>query len=225
MRRAIAGLLTTIIMGSMLWIGLGRSPSSSQPATSSSTDSKFEYSRFQDRIRLEGATDRIEGLLASARAGDTVSYLGAFGGPLRARLEREADELGRDAFAARLRRAGLARKSHAIFAPEPDGDRSGAARITVESTFADRLERQTFRLERAAGGWLITEIETARERVPKNALGSLATYDEPEGTPVATDAFDPANERREEGLAKDSIHRSSTCVCLDRRICAKVGCP
>jgi hypothetical protein len=196
MRRAIAGLLTTIVMGSMLWIGLGRSPSSSQPATSSSTDSKFEYSRFQDRIRLEGATDRLEGLLASARAGDTVSYLSAFGGSLRARLEREADELGRDAFAARLRRAGTSRKSHAIFAPEPEGDRLDAARITVESTFADRLERQTFYLMRTDPGWLVIAVETAREQVPKNPLGSPATFAEPEGIPVATDAFDPANETK-----------------------------
>jgi len=88
-------------------------------------------------------------------------------GRLRERFVREADEIGRDAFAVRLRRAGLARKSHALFAPEPDGDREGAARITVESTFADRIERQTFRLEQANGGWLVTEVEAAREHVPK----------------------------------------------------------
>ena len=109
-------------------------------------------------------------------------------GQLHARLAREADELGRDVFALRLRRAGLARKSHAIFAPEPDGDRPDAARITVESTFADRIERQTFRLERTDSGWLVTEIETAREHVPKTPLGSLATYEEPEAAPVAVDS-------------------------------------
>ena len=67
--------------------------------------------------------------------------------------------------------ASLARKSHAIFAPEPDGDRPRRCRITVESTFADRIERQTFRLEHAASGWLVTEIETAREHVPKTRFG------------------------------------------------------
>jgi len=190
MKRILAGFVTTMIMGLMIWTGLHRSPSSTQPATDSETDSRSQDARFQnlsvqDRARLQGATDCIERLLVSARQGDADSYLGAFGGPLRARLEHEADERGRDAFALLLRRAGLARKSHAIFAPEPDGDRLGAARITVESTFADRLERQTFRLERATGGWLITEIETARDRVPKNALGSLATYQEPEGNPLA----------------------------------------
>ena len=193
MKRILAGLFTTIIMGLMIWTGLNRSPSSTRSATDSETGSGFSGSdsripALRMRAGLQGAADRIEGLLASARDGDAAAYLGAFGGPLRARLEREADERGRDAFALLLRRAGLARKSHAIFAPEPDGDRAGAARITVESTFADRLERQTFRLEHTKGGWLVTAIETAREQVPQNAPGTLATYQEPEGNPVAGDS-------------------------------------
>jgi hypothetical protein len=198
MKRFLAALFTAIIIGLMLWTGLCRSPSASHPATDSETDSRFQDSRFQDLVRLQGATDHIEGLLASARAGNAASYLGAFGGPLRARLEREADERGQDAFALRLRRAGLARKSHALFAPEPDGDRLGAARITVELTYADRLERQTFHLERATRGWLVTEVETAREHVPKNPLGSLASYEEPEGIPVDTNSTESAGDVNQE---------------------------
>jgi len=194
MKRILAGLFTTMITGLMIWTGLNRSNSPMRPASESGTDSRFQDLGFQNRASLQGATDRIEGLLASARDGDTASYLGAFDGPLRARLEREADEHGRDAFALLLRRAGLARKSHAIFAPQPDGDRTGLARITVESTFADRLERQTFRLEHTNGGWLITEIETARQQVPQNAPGTLATYQEPEGNPVAGDPVQSGGE-------------------------------
>jgi hypothetical protein len=183
MKRILAGLLTAIIMGVIVWTGLGPSASKSHRTTNSEVDS-----RFQEQVRLQGATDHIEGLLASARAGDAASYLSSFGGPLRARLERDADERGRAAFALSLRRAGLARKSHALFDPEPEGERQGAARITVESTYADRLERQTFHLERAAGGWVVTEVETAREHVPKNPLGSLATYEAPEGIPVGKES-------------------------------------
>ena len=113
------------------------------------------------------------------------AYLEAFGGSLRARLEHEAKELGWAAFSARLRRAGQVKTSHAIFAAEPDGPGVDAARITVETAYRDRLERQTYRLERADGTWLVTEVETARDVVPKNPLGSLATYEEPEGVPVA----------------------------------------
>jgi hypothetical protein len=190
MRRTVAGLLTAIIMGLVLWSGLARSPSPSQPAT----DPGIRDSRLPNSGGFDGAASRIEALLASARQGDVAAYLSAFGGPLRARLDREAGEHGSGAFALGLRRAGLARKSHAIFAPEPDGDREGAARITVELTFADRLERQTFRLERGGAGWLIIEVETARERVPINALGSPASFHEPEGIPVAAGSVEPVGD-------------------------------
>jgi len=203
MNRVLAGALTTIIMGLTVWTGLNRSPTSTRPAIDLELDSRFQDSRLQDlgsrnRATLQGATDRIEGLLASVRDGNADSYLGAFGGSLRTRLEREADECGRDAFALRLRRAGLARTSHAIFAPAPDGDSTDAVRITVESTFASRIERQTFRLEHDAGGWLVTEIETARERVPHRALGSLANYEAPEGNPMAGDPVESASDTKED---------------------------
>jgi hypothetical protein len=192
MKRILAGLLTMIVMSLMIRTALNRPPS-----TDSEPDARLQDSQSLDRARTTGATACIEGLLTAARAGDVASYLAAFGGPSRDRLAREADEIGRDAFALRLRRAGLARKSHAIFAPESDGDRRDAVRITVESTFADRIERQTFRLEQADGSWLVTEIETAREHVPKSPLGSLAKYDEPEGPPVAAESGEPGGDEIE----------------------------
>jgi hypothetical protein len=184
MKRIVAGLLTTLLAVLMIRTGLYRSQTPTLPASGSNARSGSEGDNLGSRAPLEGATDCVEKLLASARNGDAASYLDRFGGALRARLEREADERGRAAFAQLLRRAGLARKSHAIFGPEFDGDRAGAARLTVESAFADRVERQTFRLERAEGRWRVIEIETPREHVPKKALGSLATYEEPEGMPT-----------------------------------------
>ena len=188
MKRILAGLLTTIVMGLMTWTALRPSPLSTHVASLRNADSTF-----QNAAQLEGSTAAIEGLLADARAGDVAAYLNAFGSPLRERLERESDEIGRAVFAFRLRRTGLARKSHAIFAPEPDGDAPDATRITVESTFADRIERQTFRLEQAHGSWLVTAIETAREHVPTKPLGSLATYEAPEGAPVAAESVEPTS--------------------------------
>jgi hypothetical protein len=186
MKRILTGVLTSIIMSLLLWNALSRPPASSTSSANSKQDS-----RFQDGSDIKGATACIDRLLAAARAGDVDAYLEAFGGSAHARLSREADEIGRDVFALRLRRAGLARKGHAIFAPEPDGDRLDAATITVESTFAARIERQTFRLEQANRRWLVTAIETAREHVPKNPLGTLATYEEPEAAPVAADSRQP----------------------------------
>ena len=197
MKRIVAGLLTTIIMGVMTWTALSRPRASSPSSTASMPDSGFQDSSFQKRPDLKGATACIERLLEAARAGDVAAYIQAFGGPAHARLAREVDEIGRDIFALRLRRAGVARKGHAVFAPEPDGDRLDGAAITVESTFADRIERQTFRLEQANRRWLVTEIETAREHVPKNPLGSLATYEEPEAAPVAADYREPVTDEIE----------------------------
>jgi hypothetical protein len=195
MKRVLAGLATTVIMGTTMWIGIGRSQLSRVRGTRAEADLRFpdpgfQDPRFQDRLGLQGATNHIEGLLERARNGDGAAYLNAFGGALRARLEREAAEYGRDAFSRRLRTAGSARKSHAIFAPEAEGDQQEAVRITVESTFADRLERQTFHLTRSDRGWLVTDVETARERVTQIPLGSPARFAEPEGVPVAADAFD-----------------------------------
>jgi hypothetical protein len=190
MRRAVAGLLTAIIMGSILWSGIGRLPSSSLPAS----DPGIREPALPRVRAFDGAECRIEALLTSARQGDIAAYLSAFGGPLRARLEREAREQGQGAFARALRKAGLARKSQAIFAPEPDSAGPGAARVAVELTFADRLERQTFHLERGNSGWLITDVETARERIPTNPLGSPAKFEEPEGIPVTAGSDKPDGE-------------------------------
>ena len=196
MKRVVAALLTMIVMALMVWTALSQSRSSRNAAhVLIDDDPRFHDSRSAEIAKMDGTTACIESLLSSARAGDVAKYLSAFTGPLRDRLAREADEIGRDAFAQRLRQASMCRKSHAIFAPEPLGTGLEGAWITAESAYTDRIERQRFRLERSSSGWLVTEIETAREHVPKARLGSLATYQEPEGPPVAAIADEPGSER------------------------------
>jgi hypothetical protein len=186
MKRALAALLACIIMSSMLWTGLRRSgridaDSSAKRAHVDSPDGRLSS-------ELNGVSDQIETLLEAARRGDLASYLGSFDGLLRSRLERQADERGRSAFAADLRQTAGARMSHAVFAPEPDRSSPGCAYIVVESSFADRIERQTYRLLRSDPGWRIIEVELASERLPEKKPGSLATFQEPEGVPVAADS-------------------------------------
>ena len=125
---------------------------------------------------------RLGSLLESAWNGDVAGYLDCFSGPLRERLEREVNERGRDVFAADLKRAARSRKSHAIFAVEPEG--AAAARITVETVYPDRNERQTYHLAQETGGWLVNDVETVRSQVPKARYGMPASYQEPEGVPV-----------------------------------------
>ncbi len=86
-------------------------------------------------------------------------------------------------FATALKRATSARKSHALFAPEPDGP--DACRITVESVYPDHNERQTYRLERSGASWLVTALETVRSRIPRMKYGSPAGFVAPEGVPVS----------------------------------------
>jgi hypothetical protein len=172
MRRALAAGLTVVIMGLLLWGGARRpAPNPSPEATTADTPSP-----------ARGADARIQKLLEDAARGDVSAYLAAFGGPLRQRLERELAERGRAAFADDLQRAAAARKSHATFAPEPEGP--SAARITVETVYLDRNERQTYRLEQSAEGWVVTAVETIRSHQPKAKYGAPASYQEPEGPPV-----------------------------------------
>jgi hypothetical protein len=180
MKRALAALGAVLVMGTMLWIGVRPHSGMGQPVPAAPGSPGPAGPRYD----FAGASDRIDALLADAGRGDVAAYLSSFTGPLRDRLGRQADERGRAAFSDELRRTAKARKSHAVFSTEPDGYGADAARITVESTFADRIERQTYRLVREGKAWLINDVESARHLLPANPLGSLATYQEPEGVPV-----------------------------------------
>jgi hypothetical protein len=182
MKRPLAAIGTLLVMAGMLWVGMSRSAPRDSGVSSASAGETPVGGR--PGVDLTGASERIEELLADAERGDVDAYLAAFVGPIRDRLARQADERGRAAFAEELRRAAGARKSHAVFEPEPSGDGPDGARVAVESTFADRIERQTFRLVRVASGWVINDVETARDHLPRNALGATATFQEPEGPPV-----------------------------------------
>jgi hypothetical protein len=176
MKRFTAAVLTVALMGLLLWSGLRRGPSTTSSSTSTSVASS---SRTDEGGPVEAA---IRALLESGRRGDVAAYLGAFTGALHNRLAREVDERGREAFADDLCRAARARKSHAVFAVEPEG--SSWARVTVESVYADRNERQTYRMEQTEGVWRVSEVESVRSHQPRARFGAPAVYIAPEGVPV-----------------------------------------
>jgi len=169
-RRILAGLLTVALLGLILAIGARRPSAGPVGARAAAVDPA-------------GTPEaRLRKFIEDARAGDVDGYLDAYTEPLRSRIVREADEVGRAAFAANLRRASEARKGHALYAPEPDGP--DAVRIAVEAVYLDRNERQVYRLERGPDGWRIEAVESVRGRVPAARFGAPATYTEPEGVPV-----------------------------------------
>jgi hypothetical protein len=180
MKRFLAGVLTLLLMTLLIWSSLRRGPAAAERIVGSA----------EARDSLSGAEDRLQDLLASAQQGSVSAYLSVFAEPMRLRLEREVKERGRDAFAADLRHAAETRKSHAIFAPEAEAPT--AARITVETVYADRNERQMYHLIHGPDGWLVADVETVRSHTPIARFGTPASYQEPEGVPVAGGA--PVND-------------------------------
>ncbi len=116
MKRVIAGLLTILILIVMTWTALQR-PSSPWLVDAAAVAGPGDGDSPRLNHQLNSASDRIESLIESGRRGDVALYLAAFAGPLRTRLDREVHERGWAEFGEQLRRAGRARKSHAIFAP------------------------------------------------------------------------------------------------------------
>jgi hypothetical protein len=176
MKRLIAGMLTLLIAGVLLWTG--RRP---EPATLESNRTTFVSAPDQEEPAL-AAEELIRTTLDAARKGDVAAYLSSFGDALGQRLQHDVEERGNEAFAADLRKAASARKGHALYAPEPDG--SDAYVITVESVYADRNERQAYRLERSNGTWLITAVEPARGHTPRTKYGEPADFQPPQAVPV-----------------------------------------
>jgi hypothetical protein len=188
-------LLGTVAIGAgMLWAGLRRDNQSGrmtgQTVMGQATITGLPNVRSVRSVAatraadLRGANQRIEALLDSTRRGDVTGYLSAFGGSLRARLDQQVAERGREAFAAGLRRSARAAKSYAVFSAEADDLSSDGASIVVETIFADRNQRQTYRLKQKGAGWLITGVATVRDQIPRHAVGSRAGFREPEGPPV-----------------------------------------
>ena len=176
MKRPLAGVITVILMGGLLWAG-ARRPTGNRsiptPVVTAATAAEPAHP----------AEGRIQSLMECAGRGDVSAYLDAFTGPLRARLDREVSERGPERFAGDLTSASARRKSHAVFAAEADGP--GAASVVVESVYPDRNERQAYRVEQQPeGGWLVTAVETVKSLQPEAKFGAAASFLAPEGVPV-----------------------------------------
>jgi hypothetical protein len=169
MKRLVAGAITAAMMGLFLWsavrggaAGRVESPAiATPPAPSPESSSPFAVPESQ-----------LRNLLEAARRGDVDGYIAAFTGSLHDRIEREVRDRGLGGFADDLSRAASARKSHALFAAEPDGPNT--CRIVVESVYRDHNERQTYHLERTSLGWLVAAVDVVRSHSPEEEYGSRA---------------------------------------------------
>ena len=170
MKRIIAGLLTVALMGVLLWSGRNR------PAAPAGSEPNRAGSNAPDPAEV-----RLGSLLESAWNGDVAGYLDCFGGPLRERLEREVSERGRDVFAADLKRGAVAQEPRHLRASSPKA--TAAARITVETVYPDRNERQTYRLARRPAAGSSTTSRPYGARSPRPGMACRPRTRNPKGSP------------------------------------------
>ena len=132
-------LVTTAVLGALVWWAQRRT-------ALSPTEMK--------------ADSVIWAMVQACREGDASRYLDCFAGKLRERLEKVAQEQGEQTFAACLRQMIAPVKGIAVFEPKRGGQ--GSWRIVAEFVFADRTERQTFRVRQIGDEWKIVEVEAVR---------------------------------------------------------------
>ena len=114
--------------------------------------------------------DTIYAMLDAARAGEVNKYLLNYTGQMEQSLKQAIAESSD--FARYLKDSNAAIKGIAVQEPQMLSDREVKAR--VEYVYQDRNEAQFMYLEKTAGGWKISRVDTA-ERV-KTVI--------PYGTPV-----------------------------------------
>jgi len=174
MKPILAGLLTVVIGAALLFFGSRDNLVKPSGETTSSDPGESP------------AEQAVRSLIRSADFGDVSSYLDSFDPTLRARLEREIASRGRQAFAEDLQKSARARKAHAVYAAEPETE--DTSRVTVETIYPDRNERQTYRVVRSGETWRVAEVATIRTLEPSARYGSPAMTTSPEPTEVPATA-------------------------------------
>lgn len=116
--------------------------------------------------------DAIYGMLDAARTGDVKAYLANYSGQMSTALQQSISETTEPKFAQYLKDSNAAIKGVAISEPQQLTDTQ--VKVRVEYVYQDRNEAQQMYLEKQAGIWKITQVDST-ERVK-----TLVPY----GTPV-----------------------------------------
>jgi len=117
----------------------------------------------------------VQRMLNAMEAADVESYLDCYTGELRQRLQRTADEQGRDAFAQYLKRTAAPIKGCAILHDKTQWSGNDKVRIVVDRVYENRpWEYQAYRLKRERDGWRIYAVEPAEPHKPPIPWGTPA---------------------------------------------------
>ena len=174
MKRIVAGLITLLILGGVLWYGRGKPPAVAPAAATADTPEAC-----------------IERMFAAAMRGDVTAYLDCFTGSERDRLERELSGQPPEVFARSLRDAVATLKGRAVFRNGPSAESGDSASYTIDRVYESRTERQLYQFTRQSGVWRIQSVATANPFQPDKAYGS-PVYEEPPAKPDANAAAQPA---------------------------------
>ena len=116
--------------------------------------------------------DAIYAMLDAARMGDVRGYMASYSGQMEASLRQSVAETTESGFAKYLKDQNAAITGIAISEPQTLTDRE--VKVRVEYVYQDRNEAQMMFLEKVAGAWKISRVDST-ERVK-----TLVPY----GTPV-----------------------------------------
>jgi hypothetical protein len=133
--------------------------------------------------------EAVKAFFTAAESSDAPAYLSLLSGPLRGSFEESQRQLGAIAFRESLRSSVTGLKGFAASrAGESAEDR---ATLDVELVFADRSERQRFRLIRESRGWTIAAIDRAEVEKPGKPYGATVFEISPTNDAIAEPSSSP----------------------------------
>lgn len=179
MKRFVAGLITLLVLGAIVWHGRG---TPTPPPTAPSN------------AEADTPEACLERMFAAARRGDVAAYLACFTGSELDRLQRERAGRPTEAFARSLQDAVADLKGRAVFRNDTAETNTDSASYTIDRVYESRTERQRYQLTRQSGTWYIQSVATASPFQPEKAYGSpvyeelpAKTEQRPVGTKDATE--------------------------------------
>jgi hypothetical protein len=155
-RSKLAGVITALVIGAALLIGVAKSKGwrASDVSVSALTSSL--------KPREKTPEDAIYAMLDAARLADPRAYLDCYTGQMKDQLGQTLKESGTAKFADYLKTSNASVQGVALSPPQTVTD--GLAKVRVEYVYKDRNEVQFVYLSKSGSGWKISKVDGA-ERI------------------------------------------------------------
>jgi hypothetical protein len=155
-RSKIAGVITALVVGAVLLVGVAKSKGWR------ASDVSMSALASSLKPREETPEDGIYAMLDAARSADPQAYLDCYSGQMKEQLAQTLKESGTAKFADYLKNSNAAVQGVALSPPQTVTD--GLAKVRVEYVYRDRNEVQFVYLSRFGSAWKISKVDGA-ERI------------------------------------------------------------